>query len=472
MQTRPRPSAMPVRPGERSLSHSIECPSAGSGARFGVLAVLAVLVIAAAIAVAPSAAQANARYAGLVIDAASGEVFYEENASALRYPASLTKIMTLYMVFQALESGELQFDQRLTVSAHANRQPPSRIDIPVGGTIRVEDAIYSLVTKSANNIAVVLAEGIAGSEARFAQRMTDQAHRLGMTRTTFRNASGLPHQEQRTTAHDMALLAQALITHYGSYYHYFSTEAWRYRGATYRNHNRLLSSYAGMDGIKTGYIRASGYNLAASAVRGRLRLIAIVFGGRSSASRNAHIADLLDRSFTSERGRYLIAHGSLPFQPPRPDHPPIWRDGEALTVAVVPIPEGLQDIPSPRPLPAARQTQLAALPHSRQMTLLIDRLENEDMGADGASGASGYWGIQVGAFSDEDDGAEALDAAAASAPDLLGTAVPIVAEVPTDSGVLYRARLLGLDEIAAIQACRRLHASGTSCLTLAPAEIN
>lgn len=294
---------------------------------------------------AASPAHANPRYADLVIDAITGEVFHEENADRRLHPASLTKMMTLYLTFKALEEGALTLHQPLAVSAHAVEQAPSKIGLPEGATIRVEEAIYALVTRSANDIAVVLAEAIGGSESAFARRMTQEARRLGMTQTTFQNASGLPDDEQWTSARDMARLAQALIREFPRYYRYFGTESWSYRGITYRNHNRLMSSYDGMDGLKTGYIRASGFNLVASAVRGNLRLIGVVFGGESAESRNQRMVTLLDDAFESRRGEQLVARGGgrperSPFEVPVPGRRP---DAAVAVVAAPNTGNGGQD---------------------------------------------------------------------------------------------------------------------------------
>ena len=235
------------------------------------------------------------------IDAVSGEVLHQEHANRPLYPASLTKMMTLYMVFQALEEGSLTLNQRIPISRKAAGQAPSRLGLAPGSTIRVEDAIYALVTKSANDIATAVAEAIGETEFQFARQMTREARRLGMSNTTFQNASGLPHRRQVSTPLDMALLSQALIRDFPQYYDYFNTQSWRFNGRTYRNHNELLRSYEGMDGLKTGYIRAAGYNHAASAVRGRLRLITVVFGG-------PHLAH-------PERGRRVPDGPGLRFRP-------------------------------------------------------------------------------------------------------------------------------------------------------------
>jgi D-alanyl-D-alanine carboxypeptidase len=455
--------------------------------------VLAVLLLIGLLTAAHPAQATGSRYAALVIDAVSGEVFHEHNAGARLYPASLTKMMTLYLTFEALQAGRLTPNQRLPVSRQAAAQPPSSLALRPGATIRVEEAIYALVTKSANDVAVVLAEALGGSEARFAELMTQRARQLGMAQTTFRNASGLPHSGQRSTARDMARLAQAMIRDFPQYYSYFSTQAWRYGGATYRNHNRLLGQYEGMDGLKTGYIRASGFNLAASAVRGRLRLIAVVFGGDTADQRNRRVAALLDDAFASRRAGYLIAHGSIPFVPPLPPRHPEYalrmladattvsavteriaetRQGAETVVAgtsggtlvaVRPIalaPTSMQAVPVPPLPPAARRPDLAGL-----AVLPVDAAAAAEPGGDVEAAG---WGIQIGAFTDSDAGHRAIDAATGHAPDLLAAAVRHVRAVQTDQGALYRARLMGLDPQAAEAACLRLIDSGTACLTVAP----
>ncbi|MBF0133748.1 MAG: D-alanyl-D-alanine carboxypeptidase [Magnetococcales bacterium] len=238
-----------------------------------------------------------ANYADLVMDAKTGRILHATDPDELRHPASLTKMMTLYLTFQGLRSGRLHLNDFLPISQIASNQEPSRLGLRPGRQIRVEDALLGLVTKSANDATVVLAEAMGGSIDGFATMMTNKARELGMKRTVFCNPSGLPNPKQVTTARDMAILGYALIHHFPEFYPYFSREKFSYAGVTHRNHNRLMSRYPGMDGIKTGYIRASGFNLVASTVRGSTRLIAVVFGGRSALSRDNKMAALLDQSF-------------------------------------------------------------------------------------------------------------------------------------------------------------------------------
>ncbi len=239
----------------------------------------------------------NAGYSDLVMDGKTGRILHATSPDELRHPASLTKMMTLYLTFGALKKGKLQLNQTLPVSQVASSQEPSRLGLRAGRQVRVEDALLGMVVKSANDATVVLAEAIGGSVEGFARMMTDKAHELGMRHTVFRNPSGLPNPEQVTTARDMAILGYALIHHFPQYYPYFSRERFSYAGVSHHNHNRLMSRYQGMDGIKTGYIRASGFNLVASTVRGPTRLIASVFGGRSAVERDNRMAALLDQTF-------------------------------------------------------------------------------------------------------------------------------------------------------------------------------
>ena len=246
----------------------------------------------------------NARYAAIVVDAQSGEVLFARHADSRRYPASITKMMTLYLTFEALADGRAKPDDILTISPHAASQPPSKLGLAAGQTITLDDAMHAMAARSANDMAVAIAEHIGGSESRFTALMTLKAGQLGMTQTRYVNANGLPDSRQLTSARDLAILARAVMRDYPQYYRYFGFHDWNYNGREYRNTNGLLATGNGYDGMKTGYTNASGYNLAASAVRDGRRLIVIVMGGRSTASRNAHVAALMDTGFEVERLRH------------------------------------------------------------------------------------------------------------------------------------------------------------------------
>ena len=250
-----------------------------------------------------SAGGYSPKYSALVIDAKTGVVLHQKNAGEIRYPASLVKMMTLYMTFQALERGQLSMDQKLKVSAHAAGQPASKLYLKAGSTIPVREAILALSVKSANDVAVVLAEAIGGTESQFAAKMTKMAKRLGMTKTNFVNASGLHHKNQTTAAYDMAKLAIALRRDYPRYYPMFDKSQFSFNGQTYRTHNRVAANYPGADGLKTGFVNASGFNLVTSARRGSSSIVGVVLGGPSTKIRDRQMVQLLDKAFyTMERG--------------------------------------------------------------------------------------------------------------------------------------------------------------------------
>ncbi|XWN29544.1 MAG: D-alanyl-D-alanine carboxypeptidase family protein [Devosia sp.] len=232
-------------------------------------------------------------YAAIVVDMRTGKVLHQDGAQSLRYPASLTKMMTLYLLFDQLQAGRLTTASALTVSESAASRPPAKLGVKAGTTITVDTAARALAVRSANDVAVVVAENIAGSEPEFAAMMTRKARSLGMTRTRFVNASGLPDGQQVTTARDMAILGKALAENHPRYFAYFSTRQITYNGRTWRNTNKLLGKVDGVNGIKTGYIRASGYNLVASVKRNGRHVIAVVIGGKSGRSRNQRMEELI-----------------------------------------------------------------------------------------------------------------------------------------------------------------------------------
>jgi D-alanyl-D-alanine carboxypeptidase len=247
------------------------------------------------------------QFSSIIVDGNSGAVLSSNNPDGIRRPASLTKIMTLYLLFERLESGKMKLDTEMDVSEHASEQAPTKLGLKPGQTLRVEDAIKGLVTRSANDAAVVVAEAIAGDEAEFARLMTRKARALGMSKTTYRNASGLPNDEQLTTARDQATLGRAIQDRFPRYYRYFATSVFNYRGQSIRNHNRLLGNVEGVDGIKTGYTRASGFNLVSSMRRGNRHLIGVVLGGRSGGSRDATMRNLLAENLEKGATKRTVA---------------------------------------------------------------------------------------------------------------------------------------------------------------------
>lgn len=255
-------------------------------------------VLASLIFTTPVHAQiGSARYSSIVVDATSGDVLEEVNADDLRHPASLTKMMTLYLTFEALRDRRITLDEAVPVSAHAASMEPSKLGLVPGSRLTVEQAVLGLVTKSANDAASALSELLGGSEDQFAQMMTLRARALGMSRTTFTNASGLPDPDQWTTARDLAVLSRRLINDFPSYYRYFSTPSFTWHRQIIFNHDNMLRTYPGADGLKTGYTEASGHNLVTSAVRDGVRLIGVVMGAASNGERDIHMASLLDHGF-------------------------------------------------------------------------------------------------------------------------------------------------------------------------------
>ena len=278
---------------------------------------LCLCLILMAMALMPNPAHAKPGYSEFIIDRNTGKTLHAKNADALRYPASLTKMMTLYVVFDLIESGRLTYKTTLRVSKNAAAQQPSKLGLKPGTKISVRTAIRALVTKSANDVAVTVAENLAGTEAKFANIMTWKARQIGMKNTVFKNASGLPNRKQLTTARDMAILGERLMSDFPKHYRFFRTKSFAYKGRSYRNHNSLLHNYSGTDGIKTGYTRASGFNLVASVKRGKKHLIGVVLGGKSTRRRNVSMRSILTRAFkkaSSKRTRpaHTVAKTRIP----------------------------------------------------------------------------------------------------------------------------------------------------------------
>lgn len=253
------------------------------------------------------AAEANSKFAAVTVDARTGKLLFAENADSIRHPASLTKMMTLYVLFQDLKSGKLKLDSPIRMSKRAASMAPSKLGVKAGNSITVETAIKALVVKSANDVAAAVAENLGGTENEFARRMTRTARAIGMNKTTFANASGLPNPAQVTTARDMATLGLRLMRDFPQYYPYFRTQSFTYGGREIRGHNRLLGSYEGTDGIKTGYINASGFNLVSSVRRGEKRVVGVVLGGRTGASRDAYMKKMLTKHMPKGTNGKMIA---------------------------------------------------------------------------------------------------------------------------------------------------------------------
>lgn len=374
---------------------------------------------------------ALARYASIILDAQSGKVLHADNPDRQRYPASLTKMMTLYMLFDALEKGRVKLDRPMKASTRAAGMAPSKLGLHRGDTITVEQAILALITKSANDVAVVIAEDLGGTEIQFAKMMTEKAHALGMSKTRFANASGLPNRHQVSTARDMATLARRLIFDFPQFYHYFGTAEFQYQQRTYKNHNNLLNDYPGVDGIKTGYIRASGFNLVASTQRYGRRLIGVVLGGQSPESRDQRMRALFER-----------AYAMVP--KPKTDYPK--TTAEAIEAQEQPL--------APRPVHPVRVSTAAAreIPAATRDERTLD------------------WAIQVGAFT---EAAPARLAAYSSAGRLQGKGVTdhgrvAVVRHESEAEKLYRAQIVGMSQREAMTSCDYLRGQGQACLAIPP----
>lgn len=388
----------------------------------------------------------------IVIDAETDGVLSAANADAITYPASLTKMMTLYLTFEALNAGRLRLDQYLPVSYEAASRAPTKLGLRPGESIVVQDLILGLVTRSANDAASVLAEGLGGSEPAFAEQMTRKARQLGMTNTVYRNASGLPNPDQYTTARDEAQLAIALYHDFPHEYRYFSTREFYFRGKVIHNHNHLLDWYEGADGIKTGYIGASGFNLAASAVRNGHRLIGVIMGGPSAGTRDREMAALLDRGF-EEIGAGAIA--------------------VARREAPAPMPAALAEIEKPQPNPSREKPGMLGKAASRLAVHLspIGKAEAAPIAHEQRpAGAGEHWSIQLGAFRAE-AAAEKAARAAAGLTVAKGKALQIVAPARADKDRLYRPRLLNFAPQEAWSACIALHKKSIECSVVPPAGL-
>ncbi|WP_048646283.1 D-alanyl-D-alanine carboxypeptidase family protein [Nitratireductor soli] len=409
-------------------------------------------------------ASANSKYAGLVMDAKTGKVLYESNADAARYPASLTKMMTLYLVFDALSSGRISTGTRIPVSRNAAAEPPTNLALKPGQSITVEQVIYGLVTRSANDAATAIAEYLGGSEAKFASMMTAKARQLGMSRTTFKNAHGLPNSEQKSTARDMARLGIALREHHARYYKYFSTRSFTYNKRRYGNHNNLLGRVEGVDGIKTGYTRASGFNLVSSVNANGRSIVAVVMGGRTSRSRDAQMAKLIKTYMdgaSTGRDRMLIAKApggaSSAFAAMIPgSRVPLPTDRPEVETLTAYAPE--------QPVRAAASVMPVSAPRPqepvRQVASAIDPMPTASTGG----AAVGGWLIQVASMPSEDEALLFLAEIEKKAPTVLASVVPIT-ETFEKGGVTYhRARFVGFDSKSdAWGACATLKKKSVSC---------
>jgi D-alanyl-D-alanine carboxypeptidase len=379
----------------------------------------------------------NSRDSYLIVDAASGRELASEQPDELRHPASLAKLMTLYLTFSALDSGRLSLGDNLAVSAAALNAPPTKMGMTPNGSMLVRDAVMGLITRSANDAAVLLAEALGGDEEHFARLMTQKAQQLGMSSTVFRNASGLPNPEQVTTARDLARLANALLRDFPHYYPVFSVLTYNYRGHSLENHNRMLASYAGADGLKTGYTNASGFNLVMSAVRDNRRLIGVVMGGNTAFQRDRLMAELMDRGFATAQTLSLSSWTSSRV-------PPSARYSAANFVPSVGAPEVVR-------VSAVTKAEPAAVPAAA-------------LRAAPTAPSTPGWVIQVGSFGDSRAAQVALERASGLLPEAIRAhGAATVDEVQVSQKTLHRARLTNLSQEEAVDGCKRLSQQKIYC---------
>jgi len=378
--------------------------------------------------------------AAIVVDMNTGSILHTQDAETLRHPASLTKMMTLYVLFGYLRAGTIKPDTALVVTPHAASRPPTKLGLKPGSTIKVSDAAKAMVTKSANDAAATIAENLGGTEENFARVMTDTARRIGMKKTVFRNASGLPDKEQVTTARDMAILAAHLIHDYPEYYKVFETRYFTYKGRKYRNHNKLLFGYKGTDGIKTGYTRASGFNLAASVHRGNKHLLAVVLGGKSGSQRDAATRALLDKHLpkaSESKPTKAQRMASLVGAPP-PKLPPIKKP--ALKTAAA----------EPASSSAPAEGDITEGPKARNT-------------AGNSVRYAGSYHVQVGAFTSRAEAENRLGMVQQRALDVLKGHLPFTATFVKNDTEWYRARFAGFSQRDAKSTCAALKKRSLDC---------
>lgn len=443
---------------------------------------IAVAVVATALASPADAARNKRRaapapqYSAIVIHADTGDVLLNKYIDEKRYPASLTKMMTLYVLFEALEAGTLNPDSMLTVSAQAAGQPPSKLGLAAGSKISVEDAIKALVVKSANDVAVTVAEGVSGSEWKFAQTMTTRARALGMMNTTFKNASGLPNSKQMTTARDLAILSQRLIKDFPQYFPYFNTQEFAWDGRTYRTHNALVRTYAGADGLKTGYTARSGFNLATTASRDGQRLIGVVLGGRSVRTRDAHMAEILTTAFADIQANPLLLAAVHRLKPSprlkptlvaeleRRNATPTLANNDAMRDQIRLAAAGLGPVGAPSN--DAISALIAAADsddfNEYERVRLSAVATPEDAMGEGDIEERAVWSVQIGAYSTKAMAQTELETAAIAA-NLLDRTRAVSPMPKLDGALLYRARFVNLTETDAAAACAKIQSVNLPC---------
>ncbi|MBX5068524.1 D-alanyl-D-alanine carboxypeptidase family protein [Rhizobium lentis] len=418
---------------------------------------LAAVLTVTLVVSAPLAALAGS--ASLILDARTGKVLASENADTLNHPASLTKMMTLYLTFEALKRGRIAWDTPIKMSKYAAARPPTKLGVKAGGTITVREAVYGMIVKSANDAAAAIGETLGGSEAGFARMMTAKARQLGMSRTVFVNASGLPDGRQVTTARDMSTLGVALMKNYPNEYRLFSMASFNFRGKTVRGHNNLMYRYQGMDGIKTGYTNASGFNLVSAVRDGNRRVVGVVLGGRSARSRDSKMAALLDRYLgraSSSGGARLVASVGAKES---------VEVASASAASDVPVP-----LNAPRPVDDLAAKSLAyaddaVVPLERPVAM--DEILNAGKTSKVPEKADGDWQIQISAAPSADAARALLAQAQSEGGAPLVSASPHTEAVGQGANRIYRARFVGFaSRDAALSACDALKQRSYDCMLL------
>ncbi|MDB5432818.1 MAG: peptidase, partial [Caulobacter sp.] len=432
---------------------------------------------------------AEPRYAAIVLDANTGEVMYAKRSDSPRYPASITKIMTLYLAFEALSEGRLRPDDLITVSSHAAAQAPTKLGLSAGDQITVDDAMRAIAVKSANDMAVALAEKLGGSESRFAALMTLRAQELGMSETRFVNASGLPDSRQISTARDIATLSRAVMRDFPQYYSFFNIRSFTYRGVSMNNHNGLLGRFPGVDGLKTGYTTASGFNLAASAVRDGRRLIVVVMGGSSSGARDANVQSLLLTGFDimdrRSRGERITVAQNL-FEPQAPAAPPPsqyaqanygsspnYGSSQGSEIQLTSNPTAPQvNIARMSPIPdrpSAPVRTYASMDQARQAPAPVKAAPPKVVVAKAppkvVAPPKGEWAVQVGAFRGRSQARAQVDLIDRRFGNMFAQAEGFVEDAVQGQ---FRARFGGMTASEAQKACRTLAAQNQVCQVIAP----
>lgn len=437
--------------------------------------------------VLPAVAAATPRFAALAVDARTGAILYSEDANGMRYPASLTKMMTLYIVFQDLKAGKIKLSTPLRVSGRAASMPPSKLGLKPGSTITVEEAIKALVIKSANDVAATVGENLGrGNEATFAARMTQVAHSIGMSRTTFKNASGLPNPGQVTTAKDLATLGLRLMRDYPQYYPYFRLTSFRYRGEVIRTHNRLVGNFKGTDGIKTGYIASSGYNIVTSTMQGGRRVIGVVIGAKSANRRNAYMVAMLQRGLMKAKKGNTIA--ALAGSGKGAMDPMLNAKEVAVAeIAAAATPAGAEEQDDDEATDTVKLAAVAEAASSEAGNPKVIAAELQQSktiegpvvtgSAAEASSSSGdplmainlgkAYGVQISAFDDKDAAVAAISEMRTATAELKGKKAYTIA-VRTGGKVEYRVVIGGLTARTAKQSCAKASMIGKTCAVILP----